>query len=130
MNVKNKRKKNATESWYQCHIFFNGNKYLIICYLKQHADCSVLLVKTYFLHPKLYGIVVLYDLPIETSWNREYLFGVENALQKFSLDYRIVLQWIRVDWSYENDDHANITNLLHQHIDTGCEVQIIIFRNV
>lgn len=79
-------------------------------------------VKRYFLtDARLYGIVVLYDYPIGSSLNGEYMFGVENVLKELSLDYKIVLQWIRID----NNSVMNATNtknLLHQHVETGSQV--------
>lgn len=70
----------------------------------------------------MYGIVVLYDYPIDSSLSREYLFAVENVLKELTFDYQIVLQWIRVD----NNSGINATTtkkILHEHVETGCQVR-------
>lgn len=88
---------------------------------------SVHSVKKYFISDvQLYGIVILYDYPIEGSWNREYVSGVESVLKELSLEHQLVLQWIRLDWrGGKNDSRINedARNLLHQHVDTGAEVR-------
>lgn len=77
--------------------------------------------KYFFSGDRLYGIAVLYDYPIYSSWSKEYLFGIENALKQLSFDYQIVLQWIRID--KDSAIHDNTKNLLHQHVETGCQVE-------
>ncbi len=48
---------------------------------------------------------------------------IEDVLKELTLDYPIVLQWIRMDWKNDGKNDSDARNLLHQHVDTGVEVK-------
>lgn len=80
-------------------------------------------MKKYFLaDANLYGIVVLYDYPMNSSLSSEYLLSIENVVAELSFEFPVVLQWIRIDVDSRNNEE-DTKKLLHQHIETGCQVR-------
>lgn len=77
-----------------------------------------LTVSQYFIN--LNSITIIYDWPTTSDINRNFLWSLEDIQFNISANM-IPLHWIRMP---EERNHSELTDLLHQNVELGCQVTI------
>lgn len=67
----------------------------------------------------MYSIVFIYDWPISSKLNENYINSLEITLKELSDQYNIPTQCIQIN---SNDKNFNFTKILEANVEIGCQV--------